>query len=247
MKWDATVERGMSKMVDERTWTEALERFEHEFYGDPHGASRRLMHAVLDPIAVEQGKPSWVEMTPPNIAKAPMLLEVFPDAKFIHVMRDGRDVAASVVRLPWGPSTHAAALRFWRDSLREADEAARRLPADRLLVLQLERLVGSDRFGSYRRLLDFLEVEDEPAIRSFFDTEVTPERAHIGRWRHAGTPTERLWLRGRYELARVKLRAAGVTCVPGRVRRADARLATDSDVAAAAQIDPWADGRARDA
>ena len=32
--------------------------------------------------------------------------DIFPDAKFIHIVRDGRDVVNSVLKLPWGPKIY---------------------------------------------------------------------------------------------------------------------------------------------
>ena len=48
----------------------------------------------------------------------------------------------------------------------------------------MELLLLLDRDATYRRLLDFLGLSDDPAIRTFFDESVSGDRAHIARWRH---------------------------------------------------------------
>jgi hypothetical protein len=47
----------------------------------------------------------------------------------------------------------------------------------------MEDLLIYDREASFSRLLDFLGLEDDPAVRTYFEEKVTGERAHIGRWR----------------------------------------------------------------
>jgi hypothetical protein len=58
--------------------------------------------AVLDAsfrhIALKRGKHRWAEKTPQHVQHLERLLEVFPRAKFIHIIRDGRDCAASLYR-----------------------------------------------------------------------------------------------------------------------------------------------------
>src|SRR4030095_1909271 len=46
----------------------------------------------------------WVEQDPGNVVHIWKLLQHFPDAKFIHIVRDGRAVAASMLPLDWGPN-----------------------------------------------------------------------------------------------------------------------------------------------
>jgi protein-tyrosine sulfotransferase len=47
------------------------------------------------------GKKIWVEKTPDNIVQVPFLRELLPGAKFIHIIRDGRDVALSTINVQW--------------------------------------------------------------------------------------------------------------------------------------------------
>ncbi len=122
---------------------------------------------------------------------AQTLGRLFPEMKLIHSVRDGRDVACSVVPLPWGPTDVDEALDWWARKLERAFAACDPLPEDRVCVVQMEDLLTRDRDQQYARLLTFLDVEDAPAMRAYFDASLTPERAHIGRWRQ-DVPAERL-------------------------------------------------------
>jgi hypothetical protein len=61
-----------------------------------------LVHWLLD-RSVEPGATHWIEQTPANIDRADDLLATFPDARLLNVIRDPRDVAASITRAWWGP------------------------------------------------------------------------------------------------------------------------------------------------
>jgi hypothetical protein len=73
-------------------------------------------HGFPDPFV-------WVDQTPKNVLTARLFLEALPSAKFIHLLRDGRDVVASLARryaseLPGGTRAayvHVGALRWCYD------------------------------------------------------------------------------------------------------------------------------------
>jgi hypothetical protein len=49
------------------------------------------------------GKAIWCEKSPSNLQNLDFLLEMFPDAQFIHMVRDPRDVVASMKKVNWAP------------------------------------------------------------------------------------------------------------------------------------------------
>lgn len=54
-----------------------------------------------------------VDHTPSNIVNFKILSENFPEAKFLHIIRDGRGVFASLKKVVWGPNTAFAAAEYW--------------------------------------------------------------------------------------------------------------------------------------
>jgi hypothetical protein len=59
-------------------------------------------------------KRRWADKTPYNVKVIDFLLEVFEgNIKFIHMIRDGRDVASSITTMPWGPKTVKEAAHNW--------------------------------------------------------------------------------------------------------------------------------------
>jgi hypothetical protein len=70
----------------------------------------------------------------------PQIRRVFPDARFVHVVRDGRDVAASFVRL--GPHDLAGSADIWLRAIQSAQTFSRRHPGA-LIQVKYEDLVRS--------------------------------------------------------------------------------------------------------
>lgn len=50
---------------------------------------------VFEKFLISSGKRRFMEKTPRNCLRMPYIRKIFPDAKFVHVIRDGRDVAVS--------------------------------------------------------------------------------------------------------------------------------------------------------
>ena len=199
--------RGLYNLLRRDQLDAALERFEGAFDGDPIGACRALYLDLLWGVAERRGKPGLVEMSSHNVREAQTIMRLFPEARIIHALRDGRDSASSVSGKTWGPRSTGAAIGWWADRLRAIERGVRgsedgapfSIPADRFRVVLLDDLVGNDRESVYSGLLDFLGVADEPDIRGFFEREMTPENAHVGRWRGELHAPGRAWVQRRYE------------------------------------------------
>jgi hypothetical protein len=52
--------------------------------------------SVLDRLTVDQGKSWWVEKTPENVRFVPEILQLVPEAKFVNILRDGRQNVAAL-------------------------------------------------------------------------------------------------------------------------------------------------------
>ena len=63
-----------------------------------------------------------LERTPWHVYDLELIAQFYPDARVIHIIRDGRAVARSLIAMDWGPDTMEAAAEEWRTSV----EAGRR-------------------------------------------------------------------------------------------------------------------------
>ena len=71
----------------------------------PGTATGAAIAAVFEAYAAERGKPRWGDKTPLYMQHLPLLERLFPDALFVHLVRDGRDAALSFLSLPTGIMT----------------------------------------------------------------------------------------------------------------------------------------------
>ncbi len=198
--------RGLYNLLRRREFDAAVERFEGAYGDDPIAACRGLYLDLLWGVAERKGRPGLVEMSSHNVRESQTLMRLFPQAKVIHALRDGRDSASSVTGKTWGPRSTRAAIGWWADRLRAIERGVRgnedgapfSVPADRFRVVLLDDLVGIDREAQYAGLLEFLEIDEDPAMREFFEREMTAEAAHVGRWRRGVPLPARAMIQRRY-------------------------------------------------
>jgi hypothetical protein len=146
-------------------------------------AARRFMKrfiALQDAAGKER---YWVETTPMNIPTADKLLKLFPNGLFITMVRDPRDVIASLLTKNWGPTTPMEGLTWIEKRLTDGHNALKAVPAKQKITIALEDLAINQREETYRKLSNFLKISDSPAMRKFFDEELTPANATSGRWK----------------------------------------------------------------
>ena len=93
----------------------------------------------------------WVEQAPVHANHIWKVLQHFTDAKFIHIVRDGRAVAASIIPLDWGPNEIYSAARTWQERVGYGYVAAAALGPDRVLRVRYEDCGGKDGAGDATR------------------------------------------------------------------------------------------------
>ncbi len=121
-----------------RNWTEALGMI-LRFYGDPDAA----------PTAI------WGDKTPSYVREMPLLKEILPQARFIHIIRDPRDVALSV-RAAWRHDIYRTATKWARNVAAGRRDGAV-LSGDYMEIFY-EDLLGNPEVA-LKRACDFLGVD----------------------------------------------------------------------------------------
>jgi hypothetical protein len=214
--------RGLHKVVARDRFDAAVAEFEATCGTDLELACRNLFLDLLWPIAAAEGRPGLIEMSCFTIAEGPTLLRLFPEAQLIHTVRDGRDAGSSKVskrQKRSHPRDVTEGLRWWEGRLRKIEAGVREVPAEKLLTISLDDLVEGEREGVYGDLLAFVGIEDEPAMREFFDREMSASAAHKERWREGLTEERQRELESEYEVTLDRLEREGFHCAP-HLRRA---------------------------
>ncbi|WP_067796286.1 sulfotransferase family protein [Actinomadura formosensis] len=157
---------------------DAAEVVEEIVQGPPTLGS--ALATVFRAYAREHGKPRWGDKRPSYFRRVPMLRRMFPDAQFVHLVRDGRDAVSSLMRMPWFKGDLYAAALTWREAVDIGGRLGARLGPDTFCELRYEDLV-TDPEDALRRLCAFLGEE--------YDAQMTEAYRHARRT----VPLERRW------------------------------------------------------
>jgi hypothetical protein len=145
-----------------RRWRLPRAEVELSFTADPPPTYTDAVRRVYSLWAERRGKRRYADKNPDHVLRIPALDALFPEARIIHVIRDGRDVAASCLELGWANTIEQAALH-WRRHVQQGRVAGRLLPSIRYHELRYEDLV-TDPEPTVRRLCQAVEVDFHPAM-----------------------------------------------------------------------------------
>lgn len=138
-----------------------------------------LIDILFQDWARSRGKERWADKSPGYISKMPVLDRMFPDSRFVHIIRDGRDVWLSLKRMGWESSVVKVA-SDWNRTVSAARAFGSDIGEDRYLEVQYERLVTSPQ-DEARRITDFL---GEPFDRAMIEPdEDGPGNPALAGWR----------------------------------------------------------------
>jgi Sulfotransferase family len=209
--------RGLYRFVPEERFERAVAGFEASFDADPEGACRQLFYDLLWDRVENAGAYGLVEQSCDTIAQAPTLARLFPEAKFIHVVRDGRDASASRVDQTKGliyPRTRRQGLEWWEERIRRIDAGGRAIPPDRLLTVSLDELLVLGHRLALKPICQFAGIYRQKRMKRFFNRRMSSDLAHSDRWRGGVGDRRAARLERLYEEILVRLEADGVRCAP---------------------------------
>ncbi len=214
--------RGMFRFVDEDRFEAAVKRFEREHGDDLEAACRNLFYDLLWFRAVEGEKAAegeaLIEQSTDCVAAAPTLIRLFPEARFIHVVRDGRDASASRVSQTRGlvaPRTRAQGIEWWVQRIAAIEAGADAVPPRQLLTVSLDELVRLQRARvALRPMFRFLGAPMTKRTRRYFSKKMTTDASNAERWREGISTRKAERLNEMYEQALDRIEASGARCAP---------------------------------
>lgn len=126
------------------------------------------LEAVYQQYAARFDKPRWGDKLPTYIEHVRPLLQLFPDAHLIHVLRDGRDCIASLKRQSWSKRSTPDSIGVWNRAVDYGNKARAWVPAEQWHEIKYEELV-SDPEARLKELCAFLDED-------FVDDMLEPHR-----------------------------------------------------------------------
>jgi Sulfotransferase family len=131
--------------------------------------------------AERHGKLRWGEKTPLHGLHMAAIGALLPEARFIHVIRDGRDVALSLRGQWFSPGDDMTTLAaYWRDAVVATRTQSR--ACTHYLEVRYEDLVRETR-ATLERIAPFIELEFDPCMLRYFEN-VPARLAEYGARRH---------------------------------------------------------------
>jgi hypothetical protein len=169
-----------------------------------------FIRTIMESVAHSQGAPRWAVYDPDNVLHMERVRADIPNALFVHIIRDGRDIALSLKKmggftpLPWDrsqtPSLVATAL-YWEWMVRQGREHGRGFPSD-YIEIHFEDLITKPQ-ETLHKLGIFIEHDlDYDRIRSaglgrlsetnssFREEGAKEEINPLGRWKERLSPRD---------------------------------------------------------
>jgi hypothetical protein len=165
-----------------------LRRFEQfEEMGLSEGAVKEALKPATDfPSAIralyglyasEQGKTRYGDKTPRYCLDMPMLATLFPEARFVHVVRDGRDVALSVKGVFFGPDTIGGAALYWRNRALATRRSGEYMDPSMYFEYRHEDLLEEPE-AVVKEICDFLDLPFDPAMLRYHENKAPRTESH---------------------------------------------------------------------
>jgi len=134
------------RLIEERCPYRINEYFDLESFFKartyPEKDVRQLASDFFSEIARSKGKSWFIEQTPWYGQHIPTISKLFSDAKFIHLIRDGRDVAISFSRTPWWSKDVLSNLNRWEQEVSVIlRDSALNLKPHQVRIIRYEDLV----------------------------------------------------------------------------------------------------------
>jgi hypothetical protein len=149
---------------------------------EPPSSYSQAARTVFASYAKRQGKPRYADKTPRNLDSLEILAETFPEARFVHIIRDGRNVALSLLEMPWGPEGIVEAARTWKGRVERGRRAGRSLGPSRYREVLYEGLLD-DPESTVRSLCQFIDLPFDPGMLRYFESVepiIAPNRSTRG-------------------------------------------------------------------
>ena len=155
------------------------------------------VRAVYAAYAHAEGRTRWADKTPLYVLSVLPLADLLPEAVFVHLVRDGRDVATSYLGVPFGPRTLLGAAARWRRHVQAGRAAGSVLGPGRYLEVRYEDLVA-DPEPVVRAICDLAGLTWDPAMldhsaRAEQLLANTAHRSHVSGMTQPLTPGMRDW------------------------------------------------------
>jgi hypothetical protein len=157
--------------------SELLERVQEPTYTG-------VLYAAFQLIAEKRGQLHLGYKEPNDVVNLPILARLLPTARFVHIIRDARGVATSLMKFTWGPNNVYSAGRYWSHLVSTGHRDGVTLEG-RYFEFRLEDLMTNTE-NVAPELATFMTGGKRPAAVEAFVKHVhkTKDVAMVNDWKH---------------------------------------------------------------
>ncbi len=145
----------------------------------------KYLNLLFNESASKDDKEFWINKTPIYVRFPQILKKWFPNMKFIHIVRDGRDVSLSVLTRPWGPENFKESSDWWMDNVKSGIKFGKNNP-NNYIEVKYEALIMNP-IKTVNEILDQISMDEnnkEEAENMVKKYHVLDENM-IGKWKHS--------------------------------------------------------------
>jgi len=131
------------------------------------------------------------DSTPETIMNSDRINNIFPDSKFIHMIRDGRDSGYSdyLIMKDYKFSNRIKnefdGLNHWHQRIIKYFNSIKKLDNNKYINIRVEDFVVNNSKNEIEKIINFLEIEDELQMKSFYLNNVKKSSMSIGKWQES--------------------------------------------------------------
>jgi Sulfotransferase family len=126
------------------------------------------VRAMYGSYAAREGKPRYGDKAANHVLVMDEIARLLPEARFVHLIRDGRDVALSFLQAEFGTTSLGEAAAEWERFVRTGRASGRALGPQRYLEVRYEHLVSQPE-STVREVCAFLDLPFEPAMLRYHE------------------------------------------------------------------------------
>ncbi len=137
--------------------------------------------AIFTAVAQKKNKQRWGDKTPHQVQDISFLAKAFPDAQFVHIIRDGRGVAVSIRKAGWRRGDMLTIAQYWQKQVKAGITTGKTLNSSRYYEIYYEQLIQQPEV-TLRNLCNWLHLEYTPQMLNYYhdaSSNIQPEHINL--------------------------------------------------------------------
>ena len=146
---------------------------------------KQVFDILMNTLLEKRNKTRFCEKTPQHLNNVQEILKLYPQAKFIHLIRDGRDTVNSLLKMPWRPGGLVNNARFWIQYIKLSQELHKQAGdlSGNLLTIRYEDLLNNPK-QILEQICEFIGEKFEPKMLKESQADIEIFSPWESTWKH---------------------------------------------------------------